>query len=278
VAAAQSADPLLLDTRLTVHTLVWEDIFAGFRNNNLDRLSKADQNIEILFKERPDQRVNVLAWKVGATMYRAVRAHESGQAEEFGRRYAEALDGFAAAAKLETGNDGVAAITGGTMAVFADRLPDKQRAGAWSIAYDNYSLLWKQQGAALDKLPLHHKGELLAGLTQSAQRTGRSEQAAQYLDKMLTVLVDTQYEATARQWKSDPASAATTNLTCKNCHNAGRLANRWRPSSSELAHERPQTGLSLRQANLGRGRLPLIARIAWPIPVHLVLLPRAPED
>ena len=226
VAAAQSADPLLQDTRLTVHTLVREDIFAGWRTNNLDRLSKAEQNIEILLKERPDQRANLLAWKAGVTTYRAVRAHESGQAEEFGRRYAEALDGFAAAAKLETGNEGVAAITGGTMAVFADRLPAKERAGAWSIAYDNYSLLWKQQGAALDKLPLHHKGEVLAGLTQSAQRTGRSEEAAQYLDKMLTVLVDTQYEPMARQWKSDPASAATTNLTCKNCHNAGRLANR----------------------------------------------------
>ena len=63
-------------------------------------------------------------------------------------------------------------------------------------------------------------------MTQSAQRTGRSEQAAQYLDKMLTVLVDTQYEPMAKQWKSDPASAATTNLTCKNCHNARRLENR----------------------------------------------------
>ena len=92
---------------------------------------------------------------------------------EFGRRFAEALDGFAAAAKLQTGNDGVAAIAGGTMAVFGDRLPAKERARGWSIAYENYALLWKQQGAAIDKLPLHHKGEVLAGLTQSAQRTGR---------------------------------------------------------------------------------------------------------
>ena len=225
-AAAQAPDPPLSDTRLTVHTLVREDIFAGFRENNLERLSKAEKNIEILLRERPDQRANLLAWKAGATTYRAVRAHESGQAEEFARRFAEALDGFAAAAKLESGNDGVAAITGGTLATFADRLPVKQRAAAWSQAYDNYSILWKQQGRGIDKLPLHHKGELLAGLTQSAQRTGRSEEAAQYLDKMLTMLADTQYEATARQWKADPASAATTNLTCKNCHNAGRLSNR----------------------------------------------------
>ena len=112
------------------------------------------------------------------------------------------------------------------MAVFADRLPEKQRAAAWSLAYDNYSKLWKQQGAGIDKLPLHHKGEVLSGLTQSAQRTGRTEEASLYLDKMLTVLADTPYEPMAKQWKADPASAATTNLTCKNCHTPGRLANR----------------------------------------------------
>ena len=63
-------------------------------------------------------------------------------------------------------------------------------------------------------------------MAQSAQRTGRSEESAQFVDRMLTMLADTQYEATAKQWKADPASAATTNLTCKNCHNAGRLSNR----------------------------------------------------
>jgi cytochrome c peroxidase len=43
---------------------------------------------------------------------------------------------------------------------------------------------------------------------------------------MLTVLVDTPYEALAKQWKADPSIAATTNLTCKNCHNPGRLSSR----------------------------------------------------
>src|SRR5687768_10712733 len=103
-AAAQSPDPLL-ETRLSVHTLVREDIFAGFRNGNIERLAKAEQNLEVLLKERPEQRANLLAWKAGAATYRAVRAHESGQTAEFGRRLAEALDGFAAAAKLDSGNE-----------------------------------------------------------------------------------------------------------------------------------------------------------------------------
>jgi hypothetical protein len=108
--------------------------------------------------------------------------------------------------------------------VFADRLPEPHRAAAWSDAYSNYSLLWKQQGPAIDKLPVHHRGEVLGGLVQSAQRTGRTEEMAQHLDRMLTLLQGTPYEATAQQWKANPASAATTRVTCKACHNPGRLS------------------------------------------------------
>jgi hypothetical protein len=81
-------------------------------------------------------------------------------------------------------------------------------------------------GNNLEKMPVHFKGEVLAGLTQSAQRTGRTDEAALHLDRMLTVLAGTRYEPMAQQWKADPSSAATSNLTCKNCHNPGRLAAR----------------------------------------------------
>ena len=227
-SAAQTADALLSDTRLTVHTLVREDVFAGFLGNDMARMAKGEANIESLMKSRPDQKANLLAWRSGAALKRAVVAHEAGQAEEFAKQFAIAHDGFAEAAKLATGgqNDAVAAITGGTLVTLAESLPAEHRAAAWAQAYDSYSLLWKQQGAGIENMPVHFKGEVLAGLTQSAQRTGRSEEMALYLDKMLTVLANTPYEGMAKQWKADPASAATTNLTCKNCHNPGRLSNR----------------------------------------------------
>ena len=225
-AAAQTSDALLSEKRLTVHALVREDIFAGFMSDNMKRLATAEENIETLLRERPEQRANLLAWKGGAMTYRAVVAHESGQAEASERLLTQARELFAEAAKASAGNDGVAPITGGTLALFADRLPEAQRASAWAQAYDSYSLLWKQQGAGIEKMPVHFKGEVLAGLTQSAQRTGRTEETARYLDKMLEVLANTPYEPTAKKWKADPASAATTNLTCKNCHNPGRLSAR----------------------------------------------------
>lgn len=225
-AAAQSTEPPIGDTRLTVHTLLREDIFAGFLDNNAERVARAEQNIALLLEQRPAEKANLLAWKAGIDLHKAVRAHEAGKAADFTRYFQDARDGFAAAAKASTGRDGVAPIAGGSYAVFADRLPQEHRAAAWSQAYDAYSMLWKAQAPQVEQMPLHFKGELLAGMAQSALRTGRTEEAAQFVDRILTLLPNTPFEKTAQQWKADPATAATTNLTCKNCHSPGRLSAR----------------------------------------------------
>jgi hypothetical protein len=221
---AQSPDPPLADMRLTVHTLLREDLFAGFMANDMIRLARGERNIEQLLTDRPDQRGNVLAWKGLATMQRAMLAHDAGNHDEFLEQLRASRAAFAEAAKQTSGNEGVAAITGGTYAVFADRLPEPHRATAWADAYSAYSLLWKEQESVIDKFPVHHRGEVLGGLVQSAERTGRTEEMARHLDRMITLLQGTPYEATAQQWKANPATAATTRVTCKNCHNPGRLS------------------------------------------------------
>ena len=223
-AAAQSPDPPIGDTRLTVHTLVREDIFAGFLDNNMERVARAEKNIALLLQQRPAEKGNLLAWRGGSNVQRAVRAHEAGKADEFAKYFAAAREDFAAAAKETSGNSGVAAIIGGSYAFFGDRLPPEHRAAAWSQAYDSYAALWKQQAAQVEKMPLHFKGELLSGMAQSAHRTGRTAESAEFVERMLTLLPNTPFEKTAKEWKANPASAATSNLTCKNCHAPGRLS------------------------------------------------------
>ena len=80
VAAAQSPQPPLADSRLTVHTLVREDIFAGWMTDDMARFERGEKNIQLLLERRPDQKANLLAWKGGATLYRAVRANENNRA------------------------------------------------------------------------------------------------------------------------------------------------------------------------------------------------------
>src|ERR1051325_333792 len=66
VAASQSPEASLSDSRLTIHTLLREDIFAGFLSNDLTRMARGEKNIEILLEKRPEAKADLLAWKGGA--------------------------------------------------------------------------------------------------------------------------------------------------------------------------------------------------------------------
>lgn len=225
-AFGESPEPPISDTRLPVSTLVREDVFAGWRANDMERFARAEKNIDLLLDKRPKARAEILAWKGATKIYRAVLAHEAGNAEEFERLFQETRDLFAEAQELAPKHPAVAAVVGGSYVLFGDRLPEKYRAEAWSVSYDSYQALWSQQGQFVDKMPRHIRGELLAGLAQSAQRTGRKEELDKYLDKIIEVLPDTQYERVAKQWKEDPLSAANSNISCKYCHAPGRLSAR----------------------------------------------------
>jgi len=164
------------DPRLTVHTIVREDIFAGYMVKDMFRLAKGEAMLEQLDKERPDQRQHVRAWQGGAVTFRSVLAYESGDS-----------------------------------------------AAAWNRAYDFYRKLGAQQMATVEKLPSHFKGELLAGLVMSAQRTGHQEEFTVFLDKMIELTEDTPYNRTAKTWKENPETVAQSTLLCKSCHESGRL-------------------------------------------------------
>jgi hypothetical protein len=225
-AAAQSAGPSLSDSRLSVNTLLREDIFSGFLAGDMERFARGEKNIELLLEQRPAAKPVLLAWKGLANLYRAVLANEGNRPEEFQQRYRKTLDLFAEANKLGPMDGEVYAVIGGSYVVLADRLPKEYRAASWAQAFESYKLLWKYQAAALDMLPVHLRGELLAGLAQSAQRTGHTEEMTQSLDKIIAVLGDTPYERIARRWKASPEAASSASITCLTCHDAGRLAAR----------------------------------------------------
>jgi len=223
---AQAPEPPIDDTRLSVNTLVREDVFAGFLLNDLAKLARAEKNIELLLASRPGSRATLLAWQGDTALTRAVFANEAKQADQFQQHYRRAVALFAEARRLEPDSVAVLAITGGVQVVMADRLPATERAAGWEQAYDAYQQLWKLQGAAIEKLPLHHKGEVLSGLAQSAQRTGRDEEATAQLDRILALLPDTPYATRARQWKDNSSARTQTKLTCQTCHGPGTLGAR----------------------------------------------------
>ena len=82
-------------------------------------------------------------------------------------------------------------------------------------------------------MPLHISGELLAGLAQAADRTGRDAERDDYLDKIIEVLPESAYAREAEIWKADPNATAGRSLACKSCHAPGRLTARLRQENGE---------------------------------------------
>jgi hypothetical protein len=188
----------------------------------MESFARGEKNVDLLMEKRPAAKAELLAWKGGATLYRAVRAYENNRKDEFENYYKQALGFFSQARQLDKSGGGVDAVMGGSYVVFGDRLPKENRAAAWSQAYDSYRALWKLQAPFVDKLPVHLRGELLGGLAQAAQRTGRADEMGQYLDKILEVLKGTPYEPAAKELKKNPAADAS--ITCMTCHDGGRLS------------------------------------------------------
>jgi hypothetical protein len=75
-------------------------------------------------------------------------------------------------------------------------------------------------------MPLHFKGELLAGMAQSAQRTEHAAESAEFLERIVKTMPGTAYAAAAEKWMASPEAASRTKVTCQSCHEPGRLAAR----------------------------------------------------
>jgi hypothetical protein len=201
-------------------TWVREDLFAGFMADDMERFEAGVRKLEGLLAEQPGNSANQ-SWLASSQMYRAVRAYKSGDREQFDRWYKASTETFRKAAGSP--NIGVFAITGGTFAVFADRLPAEYQEDAYRRVYENYTALKTEQAPMFDKMPPHMRGEVLAGLAQASARLGRAEEAQSWLAQIVETMPGTPYAARAKKWQADFQLSKTTSLTCQTCHDAGRL-------------------------------------------------------
>ncbi|MBM3813305.1 MAG: hypothetical protein FJW20_16900 [Acidimicrobiia bacterium] len=207
---------------LTVHTWVREDIFAGWMVNDMARHMNGVAKLNKILEAKPDDAV-ALSWLGGSYLYRAAVAHEAGKSADFDRYYAEAIKAIDRANELAPRDAGVLSVTGGSFGLFADRLPADKKADGWKRSRTAYAALHKEQQQFADQLPLHMKGELLAGNAMAAQRVGDTEESQKYLTKIVKDLAGSPYAARAQRWMDQPEVASKSSLLCQTCHEPGRL-------------------------------------------------------
>ena len=211
--------------QLTIHTLVREDIFAGYMLGDMDRFQIGVGKVDEMLKEDP-KNAPALAWKGSSELFLSVRAREAGDAQSFRTRYAKAREYLGKACELATTDQGVIATAGASYVLLADRLPAAQRKEALQDGRLLLKKLEELQKSAVDQLPVHLKGELLAGLAQAAERLGDREEAKGYLKRIVDTMPGTPYQARAQKWLDEPETAGKSAIVCQTCHEPGRLKNR----------------------------------------------------
>ena len=205
------------------YTWVREDTFAGFMDDDLTRFEQGVAKTQEYLEENPT-RPDAVNWLGATKVYRAVRAFKAGDEAAGDRLLAEAFAAMDAAAARAPRDVGVHATAGGTLVLFASRLPDRHYRAAMERARTHYATLYEVQSGALPHLPPHIKGELLAGVAETELRVGDKARALTALNAIVKELPGTGYARTAETWIAAPDGVARdAKLACQSCHQPGRL-------------------------------------------------------
>ena len=207
-----------------VSTWVREDLFAGFLADDQESLQAGIKKLDAILAGQPDN-AGALAWRASIDYYRAVRAHEQGDRAKFERLYQQSMDAFRNLYETAPQDISVLAVTSGATSLFAGRFPEPQRTESFQLSRDRFEALARAQSEFFDKMPAHHRGEVLAGLAQAEEHLGNRARSREHLTRIVNTLGGTPYELPARKWLDDPGASGGTRITCLSCHEPGRLEN-----------------------------------------------------
>jgi hypothetical protein len=184
---------------------IWvrEDLFAGYLDGDMQTFGRGERKVDELLAEDGQSPV-LRAWKLSAEFFRAVLAYESKDHRMFEMRYSEVMNKFESLRNA------------------------RLQRSANVRAREAYLQLEQLQNAGFDKMPLHHRGEVLAGVAQSAARSGEEETSRKYLARIIETLPGTPYAAFAQTMLQQPDKMKTTRIACNSCHEPNRLKNHYR--------------------------------------------------
>ena len=208
---------------ITVSQWVREDYFAAYLGGDMATFEKGmAKTRELLAADTNND--GARGWLASGQIYLALRSYKEGKAALGASQFEEAMR--TAQQSLIRSNPTALRVLAATYILFADRLPEAQRASLLKDGRDLFARIRQQEDQRLDQMPLHFKGEVLAGQAQAAMRLGLQEEATKYLNEIVAKLPNTHYSQTAEKWLADPASASKSQLVCQSCHEPNRLENR----------------------------------------------------
>jgi hypothetical protein len=218
-----SFDEISKPEKLTIHTWIREDMFAGLIGRDTAAFDLGLRKLERFLGEHPGD-ANGLGWKFETYSYYLRADREAGNQDAYARHWTEAQE-----FKRQALANRVAADVGPLILVAFSQIFNAQYAATAadreSLFREGRELLWKIQEAQRpqwDKLPVHMRGELWSLIGFASDQIGDRDERDRVANEMIDKLKGSVYEARGRRWLNAKQLDAS-DAVCLSCHENGRL-------------------------------------------------------
>lgn len=226
LAAAASLDK---PEKLTIHTWVREDIFAGWVARDNAALERGVAKLNRFLEQNPGQE-DALAWLYLSEMHRMRAAQAAGDSAAYDRAMAAAAQLRAKIFDGRTAGVGPYIIVGSGLVAGAFWARDEDRPQMYRDGRAMLKRVPEIQGERFNALPPHMRGELWSQIAFASDRLGDKPERDRYIEFMLTQLKGSLYEKRAERWQKLSALTTEADNMCISCHEPGRL----KPTAARL--------------------------------------------
>jgi hypothetical protein len=220
-SAFLSSDELAIPQKLSIHTWVREDIFAGFLAEDVGRLELGVKKLDAFLKQNPDN-TKALAWRYGTLVFRMRQAAKANDMASYKSFRAIAAD-LRPRALSNPADAGAMIVVGGSEILQTCFLPEQDREMFYKQGREVLMKVPKLQEAFFRTLPPHMRGELWSQIALASDRLGDKEERDKTIALMLENLKGTPYEKRAQKWQTQSEIKSQADHTCISCHEPGRL-------------------------------------------------------
>jgi tetratricopeptide (TPR) repeat protein len=195
---------------------VRSDFFLGLGRGDMVRLERGMKFCETTLAAEPNH-AEALVWHGAGLAYLAGVAMNAKDMIKARDLVEQAIKEMDRAVALAPNYMFVVVPRASALSAVANRWPDRARAQTMlQEAAAGFEMAYAVERPVFDRLSVHRRGEMLAGLAETYWRLGDKDKSREYLQLITRELPDTPYQSRAQAWLEEGSSAGR--LSCLTCH------------------------------------------------------------
>jgi hypothetical protein len=195
--------------------VVRNDFFAGFRGD-LAALERGMKITEQVLAAEPNH-AEAMVWHGSGMFYQSGIFFQKGDSQKGMEYWTKSLAMMDRAVELAPNHIGVRIPRGAVLLTTSRFVPPHLRKDLIDRAFADYGRAFELQKESIAAMPVHPKGELLSGLAEIHEVSGRKEEANALLHQMVREMAGTPYSRRAEKWLAE-GMPAPMQRNCIGCH------------------------------------------------------------